>query len=118
MFTIEPVPQYFRYDIDGIFYFEVYPNGEVVEVLGDITSVGDQKPASVYGSYHRIKRNECTLYLSTVSQYGDAKVYRAEDPEALADSYGIVRPSDHEHDVHVAYSARDEGSGRVCRYRR
>lgn len=41
MLSIEPAPKYFQYDLDGICYFEVYPNGEVVEVLGDITSVGD-----------------------------------------------------------------------------
>ena len=39
MFQIEPTPNYFQYDLDGICYFEVYPNGEVVEVLGDISSV-------------------------------------------------------------------------------
>ncbi len=114
MFAIEPVPQYFQYDLGGIYYFEVYPDGEVVWATSDITSVGDQKSTSVYGSYHRVKNNECTLYLSTVSQYGDATVYRVDDPEALADSYGIIRPSDHEHDIHATYSARDEGSGRYA----
>lgn len=114
MFSIEPVPKYFQYDLDGICYFEVYPNGEVVEVLGDITSVGDKKLSSVYGSYQRAKNNECTLYLATVSPYGDAKVYRVDDLEALADSYGILRAFEHEHDIHAAFSEKDTGSGRYA----
>lgn len=114
MFQIESAPKYFQYDLDGICYFEVYPNGEVAEVLGDITSVGDKKPSSVYGSYQRAKNNECVLYLATVSPYGEAKVYRVDDLEALADSYGILRTFDHEHDVHAAFSEKDSGSGRYA----
>lgn len=114
MFQIEPVPQYFQYDLNGICYFEVYPNGDVVEVSGDITSVGDKKPSSVYGSYQRSKNNECILYLATVSPYGDTKVYRVNDLEALADSYGIFRAFEHEHDIHAAFSENDKGSGRYA----
>ena len=114
MFQIEPTPKYFQYDLDGICYFEVYPNGDVVEVLGDITSVGDKKTSSVYGSYQRVKNNESVLYLATVSPYGDAKVYRVDDLEALADSYGILRAFDHEHDVHAAFSEKDNGNGRYA----
>lgn len=114
MLSIEPAPKYFQYDLDGICYFEVYPNGEVVEVLGDITSVGDNKLSSVYGSYQRAKNNESTLYLATVSPYGDAKVYRVDDLEAFADSYGILRAFEHKHDIHAAFSEKDTGSGRYA----
>lgn len=114
MFQIEPTPKYFQYDLDGICYFEVYPNGEIVEVLGDISSVGDKKTSSVYGSYQRAKNNECTLYLATVSPYGDAKVYRVDDLEALADSYGILRAFNHEHAVHAAFGEKDSGNGRYA----
>ena len=33
MLQIESAPKYFQYDLDGICYFEVYPNGEVVEAV-------------------------------------------------------------------------------------
>jgi len=114
MFQIEATPKYFQYDLDGICYFEVYPNGTVVGVLGDITSVGDKKLSSVYGSYQRVKNNECTLYLATVSQYGDAKIYRVDDMEALADSYGILRVFEHQYDIHAAFSEHDKGCGRYA----
>ena len=74
MFQIEPAPKYFQYDLDGICYFEVYPNGEVAEVLGDITSVGDKKPSSVYGSYQRTLSSHCIkipiyfMIISTLNQ--------------------------------------------------
>lgn len=68
-----------------------------------------------FGSYGRIKNGECTLYLSATASDSESIVYRVDDPEALADAFGIVRVSEHTHDIHAVLSPDDTGTGRYAK---
>lgn len=114
MFEIQPAPSLFDYDARGIFYFEIYPNGIPYEVSSSINDIDHKDSGSLYGSYFRVKNNECNLYLSAHYSETESVVYRVDDIEALADAFGIIRDTNHVHDIHAAFSSSDDGTGRYA----
>lgn len=105
--TFPEAPRGILYDNRTLYYFEVYPDGTINQISNDRSSINSKTENSLYQAYFRAKQNVCTLCVGMA----DGKSYRVTDLEALADSIGIERPSDHTHDIRVTYSNLDEGKG-------
>ena len=98
--NIPEVPEYFPYDAGGLYYFEVRQDGAVSPVLCDAASRVREGENTCLSAYRRAKSGETTLYVAgLVNSYGKIGVYWVKDLEAFADRIGIVRQSDHVHDV-------------------
>ena len=112
--SIASAPYGIQYDLPGICYFEVYKDGSVNSVCNDRHSINDQAEGSLYQAYFRALRGDCDLYFSFADSNGKVFLYHADDLEALADSVGIVRPSDHVHNIQWSYSKDDPCKGRYA----
>lgn len=111
---IAAAPQGYNYDVRGLYFFEVYPDGRVNHVKSDRSSIRDKSPDSLYGAYFRAVNGECILYFSSIHYEGNAEVQRIDCLDDLADSIGILRPDAHEHVIRARLSARDSGRGRYA----
>lgn len=111
---ISPAPKGFNYDIRGLFFFEVFPDGRINHIPHDRYSIRHKDVESLYGAYHRAAAGECTLFFSLFKNESETMVWRVEHLDELADSIGILRPNGHIHDIHAALSPRDPGKGRYA----
>lgn len=111
---IETAPHGIHYDSPGICYFEVHNDGSVNRVTNDRSSIDRQGADSLYGAYFRALQGECKLYFTYADVSGNIFLYHADDLEALADSVGIERSSDHIHEIQWKYNKRDTGTGRYA----
>lgn len=109
-----PAPYGIQYDYHGIRYFEVYSDGSVHQISNDRRSIERKEENSLYQAYFRVSRGECALYLAFADSNGNTLIYKVDDFEALADSVGIVRLTDHVHNVRWSYSKDDPGKGRYA----
>ena len=107
-------PKGYNYDVRGLYFFEVYPDGRVNHVKSDRSSIRDKSSDSLYGAYFRAVDGECALYFSSIHYEGNAEVQRIDCLDDLADSIGILRPDAHEHVIRARLSARDSGRGRYA----
>ena len=112
--AIESAPYGIQYDLPSVCYFEVYKDGTVNRIDNSRRAISDQIESSLYQAYFRALRGECDIYFSFADSNGNVFLYKADDLDALADSIGIVRPSDHVHNISWAYSKEDPGKGRYA----
>ena len=112
--AIESAPYGIQYDLPSVCYFEVYKDGTVNRIDNSRRAISDQIESSLYQAYFRALRGECDIYFSFADSNGNVFLYKADDLDALADSIGIVRPSNHIHNVRWSYSKEDPGKGRYA----
>lgn len=107
-------PHGIQYDNRTILFVEEPAAGHLHLLLSDKDSIRRKKEDSVYQAYFRATRKESTLYVAFGDEYGVPHFYRVNDLEAMADSLGIERQTDHVHNVRWTYSKDDPGSGRYA----
>lgn len=112
--NIASAPKGIQYDLPCICYFEVYKDGTVNRIDNSRRAICDQNEDSTYQAYFRALRGESNIYFTYADSNGNVFLYKADDLDALADSIGIVRPSDHVHNIRWAYSKEDPGKGRYA----
>ena len=112
--NIESAPKGIRYDLPGICFFEVYKDGTVNRIDNSRRAICDQNKDSTYQAYYRARRGESNIFFSYADSNGNVSLYKADDLDALADSIGIARPSDHAHNIRWSYSKEDPGKGRYA----
>ena len=112
--NIESAPHGIQYDLPGICYFEAYKDGSVSTVSNSRRSIEDKDEDSLFQSYFRALRGECIIYFTFADNNGNVYLYRVDNLEALADSVGIDRQSDHIHNVRWSYNKDDPGKGRYA----
>lgn len=112
--AIEFAPYGIQYDLPGICYFEVYKDGTVNRIDNSRRAFISQTEASLYKAYFRALRGECEIYFSYADGNGNVFLYQADDLDALADCIGIVRQTEHIHNVRWSYNKSDPGKGRYA----
>lgn len=112
--NIASAPKGIRYDLPGICFFEIYKDGTINQIDDSRRAICDQNEDSTYQAYYRARRGESNIYFSYADSNGNVSLYKADDLDALADSIGIVRPSDHVHNIRWSYSKEDPGKGRYA----
>lgn len=106
---VTAAPKGFNYDTRGLCFFEIYPDGKINLLLSDKNSIRRQIDNSVYGAYVRALKHESTLYISALPASNNITIWRIENLEDLADSLGFPKNDGHVHEIHAAYSAKDDG---------
>ena len=112
--SIASAPNGIRYDLPGICFFEVYKDGTVYRIDNSRRAICYQNEDSTYQAYFRALKGESNIYFSYADSNGNVFLYKADDLDALADSIGIIRPSDHVHNIRWSYSKEDPGKGRYA----
>ena len=111
---ISDAPHGIHYDNRAVMFIEEPVAGRIRLLLSDKDSIRRKKEDSVYQAYFRTKREKSTLYIAFGEEYGVPYLYRVNDLEAMADSLGIERQTDHVHNVRWTFSKNDPGSGRYA----
>ena len=104
----------FPYDSPGISYFEVFKDGSIDPISHSRGSIEGKKEHSLYQAYFRASRGECTICFSYADSNGNVSLCQADDLEALADSVGIIRPTNHVHEYRWEFNEKDPGKGRYA----
>ncbi len=104
----------YRYDSPGIQYFEVFNDGSIDPISNSRGSIERKEEHSLYQAYFRALRGECKICFAYADPNGNVSLRQADDLEALADSVGIIRPTDHVHEIHWELNERDPGKGRYA----
>lgn len=111
---IPDAPYGIQYDNRTVMFIEEPMADHLHLLLSDKDSIRRKKEDSVYQAYFHAKRKDSTLYITFGDEYGVPRFYRVNDLEAMADSLGIERQTNHIHNVRWTYSKDDPGSGRYA----
>ena len=110
---IQPVPDHFRFDLRGLIYLEMFPDGTLTCLSSLKSDIKRKTEDSLYRAYFRAKLERSILFVCGMDAL-ESFIYRIEDLEAFADSIGIERESTHQHIIRWEFNPKDPGKGRFA----